>query len=157
LPYPPAPPKKGSGRTVAIIVSVIAGVVIISCIAGAFLVYSLVQQVGNYVAPITTVTEFCVREQSQDYSGAYQLLSTSAKQRYTPDAFVAYSQNRDTNSGQVTSCGVVSSGSSQITATSATFEVTVALNDGDHTGAVTLVKEDGHWGLDSADPGLQLF
>ncbi len=155
--YPPAQPKSDAGKIVAIVVGVIAGVLILSCVAVILLVASVGRQIGNYVAPLAAVSQFCQDEQAQDYSSAYQLLSSSVRQRYTPDQFVSYSQNRDTAYGQVTNCRVISGTQTDVTATSATFSLSVTLGGGENVGPVTVVKDGGQWYIDSADPPLQLF
>jgi hypothetical protein len=156
VPYPPTPPRQGSGKTVGIIIGVIAGVLILACVAVSILLVSVFREVGTFVAPYTAATEFCLDEEQQDYLSAYQLLSSGVQQRYSQQDFVTFSENRDANTGKVVNCTIESTGQ-QLTATTATFNVTLQLSDGAHTGQITLVKEGSNWLMDSADASLQLF
>jgi hypothetical protein len=157
--YPPmpAPSRSRSNRTLAIVLGVIGAVALVGCAAGTLLVISVFNAASNFVGPIAAVTQFCQDEENQDYTAAYQLLSSNVRQNYSEDQFITFSQSRDSTDGDVTACQVTSGNTPQITGSTATLSLTDTLDASQVVGPVTLVKESGQWYLDSADSSLRLF
>lgn len=160
--YPAPQPQKNSNRTLWIILSVVGGVLVISCLACVGLIVFLGGQL--FSSPVfgstLAVTQFCTYEKDQQYPQAYRLLSSSMQNQMTQDQFTQRSQSLDTSQGVVSQCVPSTSGTNLATDTSASFPVTVTRGTGSTAtttnGTITLVKESGSWKIDSIAPSLSL-
>jgi hypothetical protein len=173
--YPQQPKSGGSSKALWIILSIVGAVLIISCITGVVFV---ARSVGSGFSSITrtvdaevTVQEFCTAVETQDYTTAYQHLSSNLQQTYSQDQFTQDNTNFDNTLGQVTSCSV----SGQPVASGSQVSVTVNVertppsptpdssgnigtsSPSNETGQVTLIQENGQWKIDSIDSSLSLL
>lgn len=164
-PYPPyPPPQRNSHKTLWIILGVVGGVLLLSCVACAGIVFYAGQQVAN--SPILgssiAISEFCTDEEQQDYVAAYNQFSTQLQGQITQDQFLSRSQQLDGTNGPVSQCTPSPSTDAQPSSASATFDVTVerSASTGAQpttaTGTITLVKSGGAWRIDSIDSALSL-
>jgi hypothetical protein len=139
--------------------SILAGVIVLSCVACGFALALAARNVpvgalSSALGPQITATQFCAAEQTGDYVGAYQLFSTTLQDQWTQDQWTAANLAREQSNGVVRDCQVVP------TSDTATVQIqlTLTLDDGQHTGALTLVSDSdtGLWQIDAIDPGLGL-
>jgi hypothetical protein len=155
---PPMPPKK-SNKTLWIVLGTVGGVLLLACVGCVGVLAYLGSQAANnpLIGSTLAATSFCVDEQGQEYTKAYQLLSPSLQGQMTEDQFVQASQAHDTADGKIETCEAVQGGDSSVTNTSASVEVTVTRTGGTTTtGNITLVNAGGAWKVDSIDPALSL-
>jgi hypothetical protein len=98
--------------------------------------------------PVDTMTAFCTAEGDGDYATAYALLSSSARQRVSLDAFTQASQTTilmtcHPNNGIPLILGE----------TQASLDATFQFASGDaEDGAMSFVREHGEWRIDSMSP-----
>ncbi|HEY7341857.1 MAG TPA: hypothetical protein VH591_13325 [Ktedonobacterales bacterium] len=99
-------PSKNSWKPWIIGCSVAASVVICLCTLMSFALFRVVfDPIGREVDARTTIENFCLEMQRQDYVLAYDHLSTAAKGRIgTVDQFVNQLATLDRSQGIVTSC-----------------------------------------------------
>lgn len=162
-PYGPGPqPPKRSNTALWVTLSILAGVIVLSCVACGFALALAARNVpvgalSSALGPQITATQFCAAEQTGDYVGAYQLFSTTLQDQWTQDQWTAANLAREQSNGAVRDCQVVPTGGST-TSDTATIQIQLTLDDGQHTGALTLVSDSdtGLWQIDAIDPGLGL-
>jgi hypothetical protein len=192
-PYaaPPAqPPKQGGGAgKVVLIVGIIVAVVLVACVgicvalgfgarilgtAASTKVSQLATQAGTEFASagaLNTATSFCDAVQSQNYTTAYSLLSSSLQQQYSQSLFTQDNQNHDNSLGTVTQCSP--QGLPTVTASGATITVTVTRtlaptpdNSGNAaptqtasaSGQITLVEDSSsNWTISNIDSSLNML
>ncbi|HEU5441490.1 MAG TPA: hypothetical protein VFU88_19555 [Ktedonobacterales bacterium] len=160
-PYGPAPqPPKRSNTALWVTLSILAGVIVLSCVGcGVALVFVArsvpTETFVSALGPQITATQFCTAEETGDYVGAYELFSTTLRDQWTQDQWTAANQAREQHNGAVRDCQVVPTGGST-TSDTTTVQVQVTLDDGEHTGSLTLVNDSGLWEIDAIDPGLGL-
>ena len=154
-PYPYPKPARRSNRTLWIVLGAVGGVVALLFVGGTVLFGLVFGQIGGLIGPIATASSFCADEEQSDYASAYALLSTGLQRQYGEAGWYQANQTREAGNGVVQNCGPVSSGLS-VAGNTATIQLQLALNDGTHTGPITLVKEGSQWKIDSIDLGLGL-
>ena len=192
---PTQPPKKSGGSRVPLIIGIIVAVIVVACVGlcgtvfliankGATALSTTASQITTQVATqassietqatsadvLLTVTTFCQAETSQDYSTAYQQLSPTLQQQYSPSGFAQDGQQHDSTLGPVSACAPAGGA----TFSGATASVTIAVvrtpptptSGGtggpsvSHTGSgqVTLIQNsDGTWAINSVDSSLDLL
>ncbi|MBE3561559.1 MAG: hypothetical protein IMW89_20410 [Ktedonobacteraceae bacterium] len=151
--YAPPPQPKQSKRWLWITLSVIGGIVLLSCI-GCTIAFG--QFVSPIAGPVITVSAYYASIQQQDYAKAYSYLDTNeatikGQQITSQDAFTKLAQNADATEGKVTA---ISSGSGfQPPLGSTTARMTLEITRGSKTYPVTLqLKKIGNdWKISSAD------
>lgn len=164
-PGPPPPRRSSTGLWVTL--SILAGVIVLSCVGcGVALVLAArnvpVGALSSALGPQITATQFCAAEQTGDYVGAYELFSSQMRDQWTQDQWTAANQAREQRNGAVRDCQIVPASGSTTGDTStsgtATVQIQLTLNDGEHAGALTLVNnsDSGTWEIDAIDPGLGL-
>jgi ketosteroid isomerase-like protein len=134
---------------------VIAAVLLLLIAAGGLYVLGR----KSFDAPLSAANSFCTDLKAQRYSDAYALLSTAYQARVDAKTFAQLSQVHDQLDGKVKQCGLAglpgSGGFSlNINPTNATLNAQIIRNRS-YTGAVTLVKQNGDWKIDSLDDAVQ--
>lgn len=165
-PYPPSPPpQSNSHKTLWIILGVVGGVLLLSCVACVGIVYFAGRQFANspILGSTIAVSEFCTDEEQQDYVSAYNQFSTQLQGQISQDQFVSRGQQLDSTNGPVSHCTPsVSTTGAAPSSSSATFDVTVERSTSTGTqpttatGTITLVNSDGSWKIDAIDSALGL-
>lgn len=104
---------------------------------------------------------FCVDEQLGNYADIYQLFSTNLRATIGEDDFIATSTLRQRVNGVVRDCAAATDTSSTNAGAFSTQFVTlimqITLNDGSHTGALLLIRQDNTWKIENMDDGLRLL
>lgn len=160
-PYGPAPqPPKRSNTALWVTLSILAGVIVLSCVGCGVALMLAARSVPtgaliSALGPQTTATEFCAAEQTGDYVGAYQLFSTRMQDQWTQDQWTAANLAREQQNGAVRDCQVVP-GSGSTSSDSASVQIQLTLDDGQHVGPLSLVNDSDIWEIDAIDPGLGL-
>jgi hypothetical protein len=148
LAAPPAPKK--SRRGLWITLGVIAAVLVLLGGGGVY-------GASLYFAPAVTVGQFCGFLETQNYSSAYNLLSSGLRAQASSAQFSQVSATLDTVEGKVTKCGSATSGSPynySFGSNTATVEGMVTRSTaGNLQGAIHLKNENG-WKVDSIDTSL---
>ncbi len=191
-PYqqPAQPPRRsGGGKTVFIVLGVIAAVLLVACVGGCFALgfagrlavnsaatkiatsassietqaaqqeTAIATEAGGPLASLTVET-FCASVTTQQYSAAYQELSSNLQGQVSQSKFTSDNQGFDTSKGQVTNC--TAPGNPSVNGMTATVQVQVtrSLNGQDTTatGQMTLTLDStGAWKIDSIDSSLNLL
>jgi hypothetical protein len=190
---PTQPPKKSGGSRVPLIIGIIVAVIVVACVGlcgtvfviaskGATALSTTASQITTQVATqassietqattadvLLTVTTFCQAETSQAYSTAYQQLSPTLQQQYSPSGFAQDGQHHDSTLGPVSECAPTGGA----TFSGATASVTIAVTRTPPTpttgtgpsvphagsGQVTLIQDSsGNWVINSVDSSLDLL
>jgi flagellar basal body-associated protein FliL len=152
---PPAPPKKKSRRGLWIILSIIV-VLLLACIAGFGILFYNAAQIA--LQPLQAAQNFCNDLKTQDYSSAYNMLSTTYQGQVTQTQFTQGSQLHDQIDGKVQSCPLASNSNFSFNLgngpTTASFNATVTRNK-TFTGKISMIKEGSAWKVDALDQSLQ--
>lgn len=152
---PPAAPAKKSRKRLWITLGVIAGVLVLACGGIGFVFFSAFQEA---LKPVTVATTFCNDLKAQNYTTAYDLLSSNAQGQVSRDLFVQASQLQDQIDGTVKSCGPVTGSGADtkidVNAGKASLKATVQRNQA-FTGNISLVKQGSDWKVDDIDASLQ--
>lgn len=147
---PPSAPKKRSLKWLWITLAVVVALLLVG---GGAAVFALVQ----YAQPAAAAGTFCTDLKTQNYDGAYNLLSAKLKAAYTSDQFHQGNAAIDAAEGKVTACGAASgSNAYNYSLGGSTATVTAVLTrstQGNLQGAVHLVNENG-WKVDGLDTSL---
>jgi hypothetical protein len=160
-PYGPAPqPPKRSSAALWVTLSILAGVIVLSCVGCGVALVLVARSVPtdafvSALGPQITATQFCAAEETSDYVGAYELFSATLRDQWTQDQWTAANQAREQNNGAVRDCQVVPTGGST-TSDTTTVQIQLTLDDGEHAGSLTLVNDSGSWEIDAIGPGLGL-
>jgi hypothetical protein len=133
-------------------------VVVLLAAAGGAGAYAY-SQYATYMAPAWAAGSFCQDLTNQNYSAAFELLSSSMQTTFTSDQFYQIGQALDELEGYVTSCKQASGASDAYvyTSGSTTATVTVSLvrgNAGTMGGQLHLKSERGNWKVDMIDSSL---
>ena len=109
--------------------------------------------------PMTLTSTFCNDMKAQNYAGAYKLLSSGYQARVTSQQFTDASQIHDQLDGKVKQCGLAALQDNagfnlNLSPENASFKAQITRNR-TYTGAVTLVKQNGSWKIDTLDDALQ--
>ena len=109
--------------------------------------------------PMTLTSTFCNDMKAQDYAGAYKLLSSGYQAHVTSQQFTDASQIHDQLDGKVKQCGLAALQDNagfnlNLSPENASFNAQITRNR-TYTGAVTLVKQNGSWKIDTLDDALQ--
>lgn len=157
-PPPQAPQPRASNKGLWIGLSILGVVILLSCIGCAvgfgLLINNTTRAFTSSFGPDLVATELCNDEEVSDYTAVYDLFSSDLQSQTTQDAFVAASQAREQSNGVVQNC--VPQSPSQPQSASARVHITLTLNDGPHSGYITLVQQGGLWQIDSYDSSLGL-
>lgn len=167
-PYPPMPPQqpKQSHKALWITLSILGGVILLSCIAcSAFAAISLNRvgkQITSSLGPTLTAQEFCSDMEIQDYDSAYSLFSANLQSQVTSDQWSAKNQARDLSDGQVSACTVMPN-SNLPQGGRANLQIQITRNGdtsstatGSQTGVLTIIQEGSQWKIDNIDASLGL-
>lgn len=168
--YPQQPQPKKSKKGWIIGCSIAALVVLLACggigvalYIGANKAADAVKSTGQAGLASGQVVLLCTAFESQDYTSAYQLLSTSEQGRVgTPSQFAQRADALDTSAGTVVGCQPTDSpplASISSDGKSATLKIAVQRSDqtGTSSGTVRLVLENDTWKIDGADSALKLL
>jgi hypothetical protein len=151
----PMMPAKKSRKRLWITLGVIAGVLVLACGGIGFVFFSAFQEA---LKPVTVATTFCNDLKAQNYTAAYDLLSSTTQGQVSRDQFVQASQLQDQIDGTVKSCGPVTGSGADtkidVNAGKASLKATVQRNQA-FTGAILLVKQGSDWKIDDIDASLQ--
>ena len=152
---PPAAPAKKSRKRLWITLGVIAGVLVLACGGIGFVFFSAIQEA---LKPVTVATTFCNDLKAQNYTTAYDLLSSNAQGQVSRDLFVQAAQLQDQIDGTVKSCAPVTGSSANtkidVNAGKASLKATVQRNQA-FTGNILLIKQGSDWKIDDIDASLQ--
>jgi hypothetical protein len=165
---PPQQPRQ-SHKALWITLSILGGVILLSCVAcsafAAISVNRLGKQITSSLGPTLTAQEFCSDMEIQDYDSAYSLFSANLQSQITSDQWNAKNQARDLHDGQVTTCTVLSNSNLpqggraniqiQITRNSDTPSTSTTIT-GSQTGVLTIIQEGSQWKIDNIDVSLDL-
>jgi hypothetical protein len=150
---------------------VVATVLCIGCgLAVSTYVNRLNQSLPSTLASLT-VSEFCLDEETQNYTSAYNLLSSNLQQQYSESQFTADARQHDSTLGTITVCSqqglVVSNTGNEKTVTIKVTRMATPTPDASgnvpasqptaYTGQVIVVKEAGQWKVDQVDSALNLL
>jgi len=135
-------------------------VIVLSCVACGFALALAARNVptgalNSTFGPQITTTQFCAAEASGDYVGAYELFSTQLQQQWTQQQWSDANQAREQSNGDVRNCEILSGGDAH-GADTVNVQLQLMLNDGQHTGSLQLVNQDGAWVIDMIDTALGL-
>ena len=147
---PPAAPKPKKSRRGLVIGLVIA--VIVLALLGGGVAYGA----NQYAAPGNAAKQFCSALQTQDYTTAYGMLSSSLKAKYTSDQFTLGSKTLDQVEGDVTGCKQAAGNSYNYSLFGSTATITSVITraqSGNLTGQLHLVNENG-WKVSGIDTSL---
>lgn len=102
---------------------------------------------------------FCNDMKTQNYTGAYSLLSSGYQAHVTSQQFTEASQLHDQLDGKVKDCGLAAVQSNagfnlNLNPQNASFNAQIMRNRA-YTGSVSLVKQSGNWKIDTIDDSLQ--
>lgn len=157
-PYAPPPQLRSSNKGLWIGLSILGAVILLSCVGCAvgfgLLISNASHAFTSSLGPELVATELCSDEQVSDYTAVYDLFSSNLQSQTTQDQFVAASQAREQSNGVVRSCTVQPGATPQNGR--ARVQITLTLNDGQHTGYITVVQSGGIWQIDAYDDSLGL-
>lgn len=154
-PWPPqqplAPTPKKSRKGLFIVLALV--VLLIGLVGGGAAVV-----VAQFSAPAAAAVTFCNDLKTQSYDNAYGELSKTLQGKYTRDQFRQAVTALDSAEGKVVACKQ-SSASNAYTYTlfGSTATVTAVVTrgiQGDLTGGLRLVNEDGAWKVNAMDTSL---
>lgn len=128
-------------------------------LAGISAALDAVPTLTQGAAQTAAVRQFCADEVSRNYTAAYTLLAPDyiATYNLTSAQFVSALQQRDQREGAVQYCVITGRDNvgTFFSFGGGAFHVVVALNDGRHTGTITLVNDRG-WKVRYLDTPLHL-
>lgn len=160
-PYgPPAPQKqpRSSNKGLWIGLGVLGAVILLSCVGCAaglgLLINNTARTISSSLGPELVANDLCSDEEVSDYTAAYELFSSNLQSQTTQDQFVAASQAREQSKGVVRDCAAQPGAQSQNGR--ARVAITLTLDDGPHSGYVTVVQSGGLWQIDGYDDSLGL-
>lgn len=159
-PYgpPPSQPPRSSNKGLWIGLSILGAVLLLSCVACAvgvgLLINNASRTLTSSLGPELVANQFCVDEENSDYAAVYELFSPNLQSQTTQQEFVAQRQAREQTNGVVQSC--TAQPPTQVTSDSARVAITLTLDDGPHSGVLTLVQQRGVWLVDGYDSSLGL-
>jgi hypothetical protein len=152
---PPVAPAKKSRKRLWITLGVIAGVLVLACGGIGFVFFTAFQEA---LKPVTVATTFCNDLKAQNYTTAYDLLSSNAQGQVSRDLFVQGAQLQDQVDGTVKSCGPVTGSGADtkidVNAGKASLKATVQRNQA-FIGHILLIKQGSDWKIDDIDASLQ--
>lgn len=160
-PYGPPPqqqPPRSSNKGLWIGLSILGAVILLSCVGCAVgfgvLINNGSRAFTSTLGPELVATELCNDEQVSDYTAVYDLFSSNLQSQTTQDQFVAASQAREQSNGVVRDCAATPPGQPQNGR--ARVQITLTLDNGQHTGYITTVQQGGIWQIDGYDDSLGL-
>jgi hypothetical protein len=110
------------------------------------------QQNGS---PIRAVTQFCSAMRGDNYSQAYNLLTSATRNRISYTQFATAGTALDRIEGRVTACPTIADNAVQIGVNSATVDASLTRTGlGAMRGKVGLAHEQNAWRISSLDPTL---
>jgi hypothetical protein len=118
-----------------------------------------------------TVNEFCLDEETHDYTSAYSLLSTNLQQQVSESQFISDGQQHDSELGPISMCTqqgslVSTSGNVKLATVNITRMLTPTPDatgsapspqPNTYSGQVTLVDEASQWRVDQVDSALNML
>lgn len=150
---PPTQPVRKRRHPVRIAVLILLVLLVLG--AGGLFLYA-----RAFEGAITAAAQsFCSDLKSQNYSGAYALLSTGYQAKVTPQQFAQAGQLHDQIDGKVQNCSASGEASGlgavlQLGSTSVTFPARITRSKS-FSGNMTLVNQGGTWKVDAVDESLQ--
>lgn len=159
-PYgpPPTPQPRSSNKGLWIGLSILGAVILLSCVGCAaglgLLINNTARTFTSSFGPDFVATELCSDEEVSDYTAVYELFSSNLQSQTTQDQFVTASQAREQSKGVVRNCTAPTLSQSQDGR--ARVAITLTLDDGPHTGYITVVQSGGLWQIDGYDDSLGL-
>jgi hypothetical protein len=158
-PYPPPPqPPRSSHRGLWIGLSILGAALLLSCIGcgvlGIIAIRNTASTLSTTLGPAVVANDLCLYEETPDYTSVYSLFSPTLQDQMTQDQFVAASQAREQFNGVVRNCTAQTP--TQVQGGHAQVEITLTLNDGQHSGSIALVQQGSIWLIDSYDASLGL-
>ncbi|MGH2515389.1 MAG: hypothetical protein ACRDHP_07015 [Ktedonobacterales bacterium] len=152
-PAPSTRPVRKRRHPVRIALLVILVLVLLG--AGGVFVYA--QSVRGAIT--AAAQSFCTDLKTQNYTGAYALLSSGYQTKVTQPQFLQAGQLHDAIDGKVQGCSATDSGGGlsallQLGSTTVTFPAQITRNK-PFTGDMTLVNQGGAWKVDAIDTSLQ--
>jgi len=158
-PYGGPPPERQSRTTLWVILSILGVLAVVACAACAFLFVMFGQLAQKVAQPAVVTVDFCQDLRTQNYTAAYDLLSSDLQQQVSEDDFVRVNQTHDASDGTVTECTVSSTGGdAQIGDGSVTLPLSVARGtSAPVTGDITLTQSGTTWRISAIDQRLGLL
>ena len=149
---PPAPKKSRRGLKIALTLAAV--VLVLFAIGGGVAVFFI----NQFAAPGVAALQFCNQLKSQNYDGAYGMLSSSLQSQYSKTAFSAGVSALDTAEGKVIGCQQAQ-GSNAYTyslgSSTATVQAQITRGiQGNLTGALHMKNQSGTWKVDGLDTSL---
>lgn len=152
MPAPATRPTRRRRQPVRIALLIILVLVLLG--AGGVVVYA--HSVEDAIA--SAAQNFCTDFKTQNYTGAYGLLSSGYQANVTQQQFTQAGQLHDQIDGKVQSCSASASGGLgallQLGSTTVTFPAHITRNK-TFSGNMTLVNQGGSWKVDAVDQSLQ--
>lgn len=151
---PPVPPAKKSRRGLKIALILGAVVLVLGAVGGAAAVFVI----NQFAAPGVAALQFCNQLKSQNYNGAYGMLSSTLQSQYTQTAFSAGVSALDTAEGKVIGCQQAQGSNTysySLGASTATVNAQLTRGiQGNLTGALHMKNQNGSWKVDGLDTSL---
>jgi hypothetical protein len=148
----PPVPKNRRGLKIALTIGAI--VVVLGAVIGGVAVFAI----STFTAPGAAALTFCNNLKTQNYDGAYKLLSARQQSQYPQEAFRAGVSSLDTAEGKVIACQQAQgSNSYDYSFGASTANVGAQLTretQGNLTGSLHLTNQNGSWKVDSIDTSL---
>jgi hypothetical protein len=175
----PPPQQRSSLKPLWITLAVVLALLIVICIT-CTVIFSLSiahiasqtaqsTQVAPALEPVLAAQNFCDYEMNQDYSSAYQQLSTRLQSEVSRQQFESDNQTRDTTLGQLVGCSAArlspATGDQGTPQSPSTLSLdiwlggltTSAAPPHSRSGTITMVEEGLGWKVDVVDSALQLI
>lgn len=152
-------PARRSHRGVWITLGSIIGVLAVAAgLLAYFVVIPILQTDAEVSAASVAARSFCADITAQNYSAAYDLLSTNYQKTVSSSDFASANNLRDKLSGAVQSCPIPTGGP-DVSAGVNTVTLFVSFTRPNPTpttasGSITLIKQGGQWKLDKIDDAL---
>jgi hypothetical protein len=136
-------------------IAVVAVLVILGAVAGVL--YAVGQ--GALREPMNTANTFCNDVKTQNYADAYKLMSSGYQAHMSVKDFADINQVHDQLDGKVRECGLAGLQNNagfnfNFNPQNASLNAQITRNHS-FTGAMSLVKQNGSWKIDSLDDSLQ--
>ena len=115
------------------------------------------QSAGKTIPANLAVASFCVDESTRNYSGAYQLLSSSLQQLINESDFANDNNGFDQQDGFISGCARSTNSSDTVNGDSVTIVVTVTRSNGSSVSGNFIVEKQGSsWVISHIDEVLNL-
>lgn len=143
---PIAPPRPRRSSLTILLISVVSGIALLACVViSVALISSGVWVQAQLGSPTTTVEDFFSAVRAQNYSQAYNFLSSGAQNELSKQRFQEVYQATDTVSGAVDSYTITATSTQGSTATVTAAVVRRGNLTTAQVYALTLTQENGSW------------